>query len=688
MKFNLIVRVIFGLLIVACANGQVQAQLTWDPDADNVNNGGTGTWDTVSAIWDGVVTDQTWVNGSDAIFGDAGANYTVSIADGGITVGDLDYQGTNTLRFQSVNDDMGIINVATGGGTWDTGGGQIEFLANQTADVILAANAGDTLTITGGGEFDTGERPNNATWQVAGATLEITDPTIVRGHAASVGQFDTVRIESGSTYVHERNANQTYLNDWDLTGNGLVSIGNRFNRDVNLNGVVSGTAGLRFSNGGTSSNFQFRLNNTANSFTGGVVVDNVSANNFTILNVVGGDGALGAVPTTFDADNITLRDGGILRLFGINVDANRGILLDGGGNIVNAGVNTINGVISGTGDLQIGNDASEINNNVNTVTLNGTNTYDGDTNIVRGTIIMGVDDALPNGTVVRIGGTGSTARLDTNGFDSTIGGLQTVGNNTRILANNSSVDSTLTIDVAAGEMYTYSGNIDTNGSLIDIVKDGAGLQKFARNAAFTEYQGSFTVNDGILQLDTGDFSGVNSPNSSTINGGTLGVDGTLGGPVTVNAGSFSPGSLNMTTMQTLAGTATLDDSFVLGAGGSLDFDLDGANLAIGGGVNDLITGVTDLTLDGMLNVTDITAGNFMTAMAGDIWRLIDYSGTLTDNGLDIGSAPALSSGLAYQIDTSVTGQVNLIIIAVPEPSSLMFLGLGGLALFSRRRRRV
>ena len=119
------------------------------------------------------------------------------------------------------------------------------------------------------------------------------------------------------------------------------------------------------------------------------------------------------------------------------------------------------------------------------------------------------------------------------------------------------------------------------------------------------------------------------------------------------------------------------------------FDLEGADQTIGVGVNDLITGVTDLTLDGTLDITDLTPGDFLTAMIGDVWRLIDYSGTLTDNGLDIGSAPALASGLMYEIDTTIGGQVNLVIVAaVPEPSSLMFLGLGGLALFSRRRRRA
>ena len=64
-----------------------------------------------------------------------------------------------------------------------------------------------------------------------------------------------------------------------------------------------------------------------------------------------------------------------------------------------------------------------------------------------------------------------------------------------------------------------------------------------------------------------------------------------------------------------------------------------------------------LTLDGTLNVS-VLSGTQLTA-AGS-YRLLDYTGTLTDNGLSFGSIP-LAAGLLASIDTSTIGQVNLLL---------------------------
>ena len=102
-------------------------------------------------------------------------------------------------------------------------------------------------------------------------------------------------------------------------------------------------------------------------------------------------------------------------------------------------------------------------------------------------------------------------------------------------------------------------------------------------------------------------------------------------------------------------------------------------------MNDLLTTGT-LTLAGTLNVTETTAGSFLGAAWGSSWRLIDYSGTLTDEGFVLGTMPNLAAGMNFVLDTSIAGQVNLVVI--PEPAaSVMLLAGAGIAAARRRKGR-
>ena len=133
-----------------------------------------------------------------------------------------------------------------------------------------------------------------------------------------------------------------------------------------------------------------------------------------------------------------------------------------------------------------------------------------------------------------------------------------------------------------------------------------------------------------------------------------------------------------------AGTLTVNNSFTLADTSILDFELNPTDFTVGGGINDLITGVTNLTLDGVLNISG--AGDWTTIADNTSWRLFDYSGSLTNNALSIGTAPTLATGQSFQIDTATPGQVNLVI--VPEPGTLALAGLGIAAAAWRARRFV
>ena len=62
----------------------------------------------------------------------------------------------------------------------------------------------------------------------------------------------------------------------------------------------------------------------------------------------------------------------------------------------------------------------------------------------------------------------------------------------------------------------------------------------------------------------------------------------------------------------------------------------------------------DLTLDGILNVEDL--GGFGVGL----YRIFDYGGVLTDNGMDVGTTPAGVPASALSIQTTIDNEVNLV----------------------------
>ena len=204
-----------------------------------------------------------------------------------------------------------------------------------------------------------------------------------------------------------------------------------------------------------------------------------------------------------------------------------------------------------------------------------------------------------------------------------------------------------------------------------LTKAGAGILTLS---GANSYSGTTTVNDGTLL-----FNGTLSTDPSSL---VVRADATLGGTGIVNravtvddAGILSPGNS--------PGTLTLGP-LALTNGVVLNFELgphnpDGSAI-VGGGTNDLIVVNGDLTLDGLLNVTALT-GFFDFGPNANVYRLFNYTGNLVDQTLTIASMPA---GTIGSIDTSVAGQVNLVVI--PEPAAITLLAVMGFLLRRLRTR--
>ncbi|MDH5821743.1 autotransporter domain-containing protein [Luteimonas sp. RD2P54] len=206
-----------------------------------------------------------------------------------------------------------------------------------------------------------------------------------------------------------------------------------------------------------------------------------------------------------------------------------------------------------------------------------------------------------------------------------------------------------TLDAATVELGAGSGTIVFNhtgsGYAFDAAIGGNGtLEQLAGTTILTgagDAGGAANVAGGTLLVE-----GSLGNMTTTVHGGaTLGGSGAIGGGVLVqDGGVLAPGSS--------AGTLTLG-SLTLSSGAILDYELGQAGV-VGGGVNDLIAIDGDLVLDGTLDVTDI--GGF----GAGVYRLMDYGGALTDNGLDLGLLPGGTDPQDLFLQTAIGGQVNLV----------------------------
>jgi autotransporter-associated beta strand protein len=166
-----------------------------------------------------------------------------------------------------------------------------------------------------------------------------------------------------------------------------------------------------------------------------------------------------------------------------------------------------------------------------------------------------------------------------------------------------------------------------------------GLATVTLNHPRTE---NFSFNNIEVRAGTLLLNGQFALQDARVTGGTL-AGATALNDVTVTGGTLSPGNGG-------PGQLTILANLTLGANSRLLFDL-GAPGQVGGADNDLIAVTGNLTLDGLLDI------NARPDFGSGVYRLINYGGTLTDNGLAIGSAPAAD----YIVQTSVAGQVNLVV---------------------------
>ncbi|WP_176159412.1 beta strand repeat-containing protein [Prosthecobacter debontii] len=365
------------------------------------------------------------------------------------------------------------------------------------------------------------------------------------------------------------------------------------------------------------------LNGLTNSYTGGTYF-NEGAIEINALGALGSGnlnffgGALRwATGSAFDVSTRT-----------INFGSGGGIFDTNGNNVVLANVfgnNTTGGMTkAGLGSL----------------TLNATPAYTGNTTINGGSLVLGLNQAIPNTGLVLGGGT-----LNLAGFNASVPTLTLSGADSLITGS-----GVLTV---TGEIIANQGRVDSilSGSA-NFIKQTAGQTVVLTNA-LNNYTGYTHIQDGSLSIPSVPVAGV---------------PGYLGNQTGDNA-----------TIRLGQGTTT-GMLVVTGAGGTINRNFDLVGTTGGGGIDN--DGTSAVTLNG--TITSTTAGSKSLVLAGDSTGFVNvFAGSFSSNIATLGitkneaSTWSIPGNYTYTGNTVVNGGVLNISGSITGNTTSSTLAYGG-----------
>ena len=564
-------------------------------------------------------------------------------------------------------------NAAIGNTAILSGTGTIGQNVTLTGGTLQGAQGG-TLTISGDLTLDNasqvnvalGNAPSNALFDVQGnlalaGTLNVTDDggfgpgvyrlfdyggtltsnTLAIGVAPTGVTADDLRIQTAvNGQVNLMSTAGATLSFWDGS-----NVAQRDNSAIDGGSGAWRTDGLNWTDEDGILNGRFQPNPTFAVFQGQAGTVSV-------------DDTAGAVSVT----------GMQIASNGYRIEGDSIALAGGAETVVRVGSGDVSGAaITGTIASNLTGASKLVKADYGTLVLTGANTYTGGTEVRTGTLVGNEasirGNLLNNGAVVFNQATDATYSGDVSGTGTMAkqgaGTLTLTGLNAqdwRVDAGTLAVsaggyNSNTTIASGAQARFDQTSNASFNGVLTGagrVTKTGAGtLQLLADSSSFT----------GQTQVQAGTVLVSNAlGGSASVTGGRLVNNGALGGNVAVSGAGVLSGAGRINGDATLTGGVLEGvQGQTLAVGGDLSLsNTSQVNVALGLAPNNALFDVGgNLTLAGTLNVTD--QGGF----GAGVYRLFDYGGSLTDNGLTVGTTPSGVDASALAVQTAVGGQVNL-----------------------------